>query len=157
MIMKWKPQTLVHSVLLPRVKVDDPPKTYEMTRDAKGNLRIGDFIKGEKAFIQTFQKILRTEKKPNHPYGLMDLLPYSTRQIAFNQQCERLATAIVNHRCSDSSEGNPSGLGYTVDEVKLIEWDSEKNELFITIVADGLDSPVRVNVPEHLGQQHPPS
>lgn len=154
MIMKWKPHMPVRSVLLPRVKVDDPPKAYGFSRDAEGKPRLGGFVKGEEAFIQTFQKTLLTENSENRSYGLKSLLPYSEKQIGFNQQCERLADAIVSHRSASSSEELPGGLGYTVEEVKSIEWNSEKNEFFITLLADGLNSPVRVQVGQ-LGQQPP--
>jgi hypothetical protein len=153
--MKWVPEYPVQSSLQPRLSVNDYKSDLALDFGPDGAdlvMENGDLkmVSGKENFIQTVKKVLLSNKTPLFNFGLQEFLPKSTDQNLFNQECLNLANELVSHEFSDSQPDNPNGLGYTIESINSIEYDEDKEILFITMKATGIDDLLTIDVPVYL-------
>lgn len=154
-ILEWKPKTFICSTLEPRINVNDYKKDFKMDF-INGRLAPSETVSGIDAFIQKFIRVLLANKTPIINYGLLELLPKSNVQAEFDKECEKLSSAIVTHKFSDSTEADPNGIGYTVEEVHGITRKkiNEINYLLVSVKATGTSNELVIEVPLNLIQSY---
>src|SRR5699024_5650506 len=117
--MKWKPNTPVTSLLSPKFNVHDYKKDFEI--DFTKGILTGDTVTGFENFKQKFINVILAEQTPVFTYGLFELIPQTNEQSKFNCECEKLSTAILEHKFSDSTPHDPNGLGFSIEKIHSIE------------------------------------
>ncbi len=146
--MNWNPLKPLSSNLQPRLKVSDYKKDVKIDF-IKGDLVLDKYVEGFEAFCQKFTTVLLANETPIIKYGLFELLPISTTQNEFENQCEKLAQAIISHQFSDSTPEDPNGLGYTVEEIYGISKKSIDgiNYILVELSASGTNEKIIIRVP----------
>lgn len=149
MRLKWNPKTEVRSSLSPRLNVNDYKTDYAIDFEGKnGEISIGsNKVSGKDNFIQKFKKVLLSTNTPIITYGLYHLLPKSSDQTQFDEECSVLASALVKHKFSDTRPDSPNGLGYTIEAIRSMEYDFNEDILYVTMKVTGIDSDITVDVP----------
>lgn len=150
--MKWVPENPILSTITDRLDVKDYKKDYKFDF-IKGDFILNEYVEGLDAFIQKFIKIILTNETPIIKYGLLELIPKSTNQNEFDDECIKLANAIVNHKHSDSTPNSLNGLGHTVKAIYCIErtdFGANNNCLLVTTKVTGLSDRLEITVPLKL-------
>lgn len=150
--MKWVPKNPIVSTIIDRKDIKSYKRDYKFDF-IKGDLMLNQYVEGLDGFIQEFIKILITNETPIIKYGLLELIPRSTTQNEFDDECTKLASAIVNHIHSDSTPNSPNGLGHTVEAIHSIErtdFGANNDCLLVTSKLTGMGDLLEITVPLKL-------
>lgn len=153
--MKWVPVYPLRNTKQPKVNV------HFYKKDIAFNFELGDveyqlgnpkMVEGLDNFKQRFIKVLLSDKNEVISYGLHEYLPLSNNQSEFEQECEQLAKALIEHEFSDSSYSEPNGLGFSIDSINSIEKieENEKQVLVFNLDVNGEKDPITIKVPIYL-------
>lgn len=149
--MKWITTIPITTATSPRINVSSYPKEWAITLN--GDLSIGngdDMVSGIETFIQRFRDLLLSEVTFTSQYGYLAYVPKSKDIERFNLECEALAHKLVNHQYPDSTLDSPKGLGFTIEAVHSIEWDTENDNFTFAITATGYNGELEIFVPISL-------
>ncbi|AJI20294.1 hypothetical protein H8R29_23745 [Priestia megaterium] len=147
--MKWIPERPIQSTLEPRLNINNQKSDLALDFGEDGAdllVENGDLkmVSGKDAFIQQVKTVLLTTRTEFFTFGLKHLLPRSSEQNQFNEECLLLAESLVSDQDSESTPSDPSGLGYTLETIESIEYTDSK--LKITMTVTGLDEKLTIDV-----------